>query len=105
MNVTVSSRHRAAIKVALALLIAVSAVLGHAFIVPSRTAAEWCGPAMPSNVAHARGYLFTAVLQAKRPRGARPPAWDFLIERIHGGAGKAPPSGDPSGSASKRARS
>jgi hypothetical protein len=95
MNLTMSARHGVAPKILLAVVVAVSGVIGHAFSAPSRTAAEWCGPAMPSKVAHARGYLFTAVLVERRHQGVRPPAWDFRIERIHAGAGNVPPPGDP----------
>jgi hypothetical protein len=86
---------RASARIVLVLVITASAVIGNALWIPSRAAAEWCGPTMPAKAGFARGYMFTGVLLAKRPQGVRPPAWDFQIETIHAGAGNVPPPGDP----------
>ncbi len=87
---------RALICCTTALIIAVGAGTGQALWAAVRVAAEeLCGPSMPERAGFARGYMFTGILVAKHPETVAPPAWDFMVERIHAGEGNVAPPGDP----------
>lgn len=93
--VNTSMYTRISARILLALAISASAAVGHALWIPSRVTAESCGATMPERAGFARGYMFTGILVAKHPETVAPPAWDFMVERIHAGEGNVAPPGDP----------